>query len=176
MIGMPRRDASRPTGLGRGSRLVVVATLALATTAACDHRAAPDTTAKEESMSDAHKLDELLGASVLAGQPGIRVHIHRPSPQLMLYQAFARFDGNDVAFRALATTLNLGTAGTSAAGGHLPAAWRAPDAVSLPWWDAKPETPATAAARPFGSGGWIAAKLEGGRIYLTATDTGAPRG
>ena len=126
-------------------------------------------------MNDVHKLDELLGAPVLTGKPGIRAHIHRPSPQLALYQAFARFDGDDAGFHALTTTLHLGGPGTPAAGGYLPAAWNAPGGVALPWWDAMPETPASAAARSFGSGGWIAAKLEGGHIYLTATDTGVPQ-
>lgn len=171
MIGLPR-----PGGRAHGPRIsVVVLLLAVAATAACDPRATTDTTAKEESMSDVHKLDELLGAPVLTGKPGIRVHIHRPSPQLALYQAFARFDGNDAAFRALAATLHLSAAGTPGAGGYLPAVWRAAEDVSLPWWDARAETPATAAARSFGSGGWIAAKLEGGHIYLTATDTGVPQ-
>lgn len=171
MISTPRRGAHRMRALARWCVSMV---LALSATGACGPSGATSS-AKEGSMSDVHKLDELLGAQVLAGRPGVQVRVHRPSPQLPLYEAYARFDGDEFAFRALMSALGLGAAGTATAGGHLPAAWRASDRVPLPWWDATAETPATAAARPFGSGGWIVAKLERGHVYLIVTDTGVPQ-
>jgi hypothetical protein len=128
---------------------------------------------KEDVMSEAKKLDDLLGVRVFQGKPGLHVYIHEPSPQLGLYEAYARFDGDAQALRALGAELSLDAAGTQAAGGHLPASWHPPAGVSLPWWDASPETPPNAVARAHGSNGWIVAKLERGGIYLIATDTRA---
>jgi hypothetical protein len=130
----------------------VVVALALAVSGGCDGIRGTSSTAKDIAMTDVGKFDELIGTPVLAGKPAVQAHIHRPSPQLALYEAYARFDGDEAAFRSLVSTLALGAAGTASAGGHLPAVWRAPDAVALSWWDAMPETPAAAAARPFGSG------------------------
>lgn len=126
-------------------------------------------------MSEARTLDSMLGARVIEGKPGLHVYIHRPSPALDLYSAYARFDGDEQAFQALAAALRLAGPRTPGAGGHLPASWHGPEGVSLPWWDPTLETPPTSAARSHGSGGWIVAKLERGRIYLIATDTRAPQ-
>jgi len=145
--------------------------LALVTVGACDRREMTSS-AKGSTMTEVDKLDDFLGARVLAGQPGVHAHIHRPSPQLPFYEAYARFDGDAAAFRALASALRLGAAGTPTAGGFLPTAWRAMSDAALPWWDATADTPASAGARPFGNAGWIVAKLEHGHVYLIATDTG----
>lgn len=122
-------------------------------------------------MSEAKRLDDLLGVRVVQGKPDLHVYIHQPNPQLGLYEAYVRFDGDEQALGALSTELSLGAAGSKTAGGHLPASWHPPSGVSLPWWDATLETPPTAAARPYGNNGWIVAKLEQGHIYLIATDT-----
>jgi hypothetical protein len=115
-------------------------------------------------------IDELLDSSVLGGKPGLEVYIHRPSPDLEVYTAYARFDGDEAAFRALAAALRLGPQGTPASGGNLPASWALPDGVAVPWWDATMETPAVAAARSHGRAGWIVAKHEHGHVHLIVTD------
>lgn len=169
MTSALRRGVGCAMALARTTGVLVA--LALAVVGACDRREVTSA-AKGNTMTEVDELDELLGARVLAGQPGVQAHIHRPSPQLPLYEAYARFDGDDAAFRALASALGLGAAGTPTAGGHLPAAWRAMSGAALPWWDATADTPASAGARQFGKAGWIVAKLERGRVYLIVTDTG----
>jgi hypothetical protein len=118
----------------------------------------------------ARPIDELLGSPVLTGKPGLEVYIHRPSPDREVYTAYARFDGDEAAFRALAASLRLGPQGTPASGGNLPASWALPEGVAMPWWDAAAETPAVAAARSHGRAGWIVAKQEHGHVHLIVTD------
>jgi hypothetical protein len=115
-------------------------------------------------------IGDLLGSAVLTGKPGLEVYVHRPSPDREVYTAYARFDGDEVAFRSLSAALGLGGQGTPASGGNLPASWALPEGVTLPWWDAGTDTPEVAGARSHGRAGWIVAKQEHGHVHLIVTD------
>lgn len=85
-----------------------------------------------------------------------------------------RFDTDDAGFVALCRDLK---AEAAQGHGYLPATWSWPLEGARPsWWSPERTTPEMACARPYGSHGWIAAKLEEPHVFVIVTDVGGSDG
>jgi hypothetical protein len=120
-------------------------------------------------------VQKLLGTAL----PDVTDDLHyfrwQPSEDLSYYVAYVKFGTSREQFIDLMQRMNMDFHNTGGdANLYLPAAWDV--LVELEWWDPDPDTPVDAAARAYGTNGWIVAKYEHGDVYLTITDTGHSEG
>lgn len=121
-------------------------------------------------MSTRSSIERVLGAPLPADARNLHYARVQPSPDLSYQTTFAKFDASPESFAELMRRSRMEPSDAGAGLARLPAAWRWPHAPR--WWDAGPATPPEAAARETGFHGWVAAKYEGGHVYVLFTDTG----
>jgi hypothetical protein len=125
-------------------------------------------------VNERDQVEELLNTALPAQTHDLHYFKSKPSNQLDFYTVYIKFSTSRAEFLDLMKRMNmyLRTAGGEA-NFHLPAAWTADSPPNtIPWWNPSQTNPDDAAAKSFGTNGWIVAKYENECVYMIVTDTG----
>lgn len=126
-----------------------------------------------ESFGKRRVIQKLLGCTLPESATDLHYFRWQPSPDLSYYIAYIKCHLSKDEFSDLSRQMMMDFHNTGGAALlYLPTSWKIVPELTLEWWDPDQNTPAEAAAKSFGSNGWIVAKYERDYIYVIVTDTG----
>jgi hypothetical protein len=129
--------------------------------------------AKLLSFLDRRTVARWLGVPLPRAARELRYVDWQPSGDLAYHEALVCFRASKEDYLALVQARGLALFSSTGPAGRLPFDWSPPPEMQRPdWWTPSPETPPDAATGTLGLYGKIAAKWEGGRVFLVIEDTG----
>ena len=118
-------------------------------------------------------IEKLLGTALPAQVNDLHYFKSQPSNDLQYYTAYIKYSTPKEAYITLIQQMHMNFHNTGGdANLYLPTAWVSEPNVEIDWWNPSSDTPVDAAAKAFGTNGWILAKYERGYVYLIVTDSG----
>lgn len=120
------------------------------------------------------QAQQILGVPLPDSNDDFRYFKYRPNLAYRRYEAYIRFKAPEEAYLQLMEQMEMNFIedGDNAYRYFWPGLWKGNPRVNLEWWNPKLETSKNAAAKDFGSDGWMLATYEQGYVFITAFDPG----
>jgi hypothetical protein len=120
-----------------------------------------------------YQVQQILGVALPETIDDLKYYKHQPDIAFRWYTAYIRFKASEEVYLQLMEQMEMTFIAKDTETiyrYYWPGQWKADPKLDLEWWNPKLETPKNAAAKDFGTEGWILATYEQGYVFITAFD------